>query len=77
MQVIESVIGDDRAEELLAIINLVDYATGVTRDLGLDVAVSDLETARQKLVLELQKTCFQDLEPDQVRRVAGTAAGHC
>lgn len=77
MQFIDSAEDDDRAEELLAIINLIDYATGVTRDLGFEDALGDLETARLKLVVELQKSRFQDLDLDQVFRVAGTAAGHC
>ena len=68
---------EDRAEELLAIINLVGYVTGVTRDLGLDDAVGDLETARLKLVSELQKTRFQDLDLGQVACAARTPAGHC
>ena len=77
MRIIENVINEDRAEELLAIINLVDYATGVTRDLGLEVAVVDLELAREKLVSELQKMCFQDLDLAQVARVATMPAGNC
>ena len=77
MRIIENVINEDRAEELLAIINLVDYATGVTRDLGLEVAVVDLELAREKLVSELQKMCFQDLDLAQVARVAAMPAGNC
>jgi hypothetical protein len=68
---------EDRADELLAIINMIGYAIGVASDLGVPDGVSDLETARMKLVLELRQISFTGLSPEEVSRLARASAGRC
>jgi hypothetical protein len=68
---------EERANELLAIINMVGYAIGVAGDLGVQEGVADLETARMKLVLELRQISFGDLTVEEMSRLARAPAGHC
>jgi hypothetical protein len=68
---------EERANELLAIINMVGYAIGVAGDLGVQEGVADLETARMKLVLELRQISFGDLTLEEMSRLARAPAGHC
>lgn len=68
---------EDRADELLAIINMIGYAIGVASDIGVQDGVSDLQTARMKLVLELRQISFGDLSLDELSRLARAPAGHC
>lgn len=70
-------LDDDRADELLAIINMIGYAIGVAGDIGVQEGLSDLKAARSKLVAELQQIGFPDLSPDELSRLARVPAGHC
>lgn len=67
----------DRADELMAIINMVGYAIGVAGDLGVQDGVADLEAARMKLILELRQIGFGDLSVEEMSRLARAPAGHC
>jgi hypothetical protein len=68
---------EDRVDELLAIINMIGYAIGVAGDIGVKDGISDLESARMKLVLELQQISFGDLSLDEMSRLARAQPGHC
>lgn len=68
---------EDRADELMAIINMVGYAIGVAGDLGVQGGVADLEAARMKLILELRQIGFGDLSVEEMSRLARAPAGHC
>lgn len=70
-------VGEDRGEELLAIINMIGYAMGIARGLGVDGAASDLEAARLKLVAELQQGLTQTISGDDIVHLANFQSGHC
>lgn len=71
------ILDDDRADELLTIINMIGYAIAVAGNIGVQEGLSDLKAARSKLVAELQQIGFPDLSPDELSRLARVPAGHC
>jgi hypothetical protein len=70
-------VGEDRGEELLAIINMIGYAMGITRELGIDAAASDLAAARLKLITELQQDLVGTISGDDIVHLANFRSGHC
>ena len=70
-------MGEDRGEELLAIINMIGYAMGIVRGLRVEGAASDLEAARQKLITEMQQQLVGTISGDDVVHLAHFRSGHC
>ena len=70
-------VGEDRSEELLAIINMIGYAMGIARGLGVDGAAADLESARLKLVTQLQQEFIGAVSGDDIVHLANFRSGHC
>ena len=70
-------VGEDRGEELLAIINMIGYAMGIARGLGVDGAASDLEAARLKLITELQQELVGTISGDDIVHLSHFRSGHC
>lgn len=70
-------MAEDRGEEFLAIINMLGYAMGIARDLGVSGAVSDLQAARLKLATELQHELAGNLSGADIVQLSGVQGGHC
>ena len=70
-------IAEDRGEEFLAIINMIGYAMGIARDLGVNGAVSDLQAARLKLAAELQQELAGNLSGVDIVQLSSVQSGHC
>lgn len=68
---------DNRSEELLAIINMIGYAIGVSQDLGARAAASDLQAARLKLASELQQELAVALTDEEIAGLSGLRVGRC
>jgi hypothetical protein len=67
----------ERMEEFFAIINMIGYAKGIAKDLGVPEAASDLEAASLKLAEELQSEIYGEYSTDDIAKFANALSGTC
>ncbi|HAT85100.1 hypothetical protein [Cohaesibacter gelatinilyticus] len=67
----------ERMEEFFAVINMIGYAKGIAKDLGVPDAASDLEAASLKLAEELQSEIYGEYSTDDITKFANAISGTC
>lgn len=67
----------ERMEEFFAVINMIGYAKGIARDLGVPDAASDLEAAGLKLTEELQTEIYGEYSTEDIAKFANALNGTC
>ena len=67
----------ERVDEFLAVINMIGYAMGIARELGVPEAASDLQSAGLKLALEVRDDISDDCTSSDIIHLATSQGGHC